>query len=37
MAVRLMTGGGLHIEIEVPGQLARPVRAFIQALGVKAG
>jgi hypothetical protein len=26
-------GGGLHVEVEVPGQLAGPVRVFIAALG----
>jgi hypothetical protein len=30
-----MHGGGLHIDVEVPGQLAEPVRQFIAALGVK--
>jgi hypothetical protein len=35
VAVKPMTGGGLHIEVEVPTALAQPIMQLIAA--VKAG
>ena len=32
-----VTGGGLHVDLEIPDLLAKPVLQFIAALGVKPG